>query len=505
MKFNRIYIVLIIFFLSGCEDFLTVSPETSVTPSNFFDSQSDFEQAVIGAYAPLQLIYDTRDVYGTGGDWMMAEMRSDNTHFTYNPAQRGAITSENVATFLVESINEPVANKYNNNYLVIARANDVISRIDDTEFEQSVKDNLKGQALFLRALAYFDLVTNYGGVPLHIEPATSLAETSLPRSSEDEVFQQIIADATAAAGILPSSGSDPGRATSGAAYTLLADAHLWLEQWADAEAALRNVTSYSLLPNYADIFNPGNEGNSEIIFQVEYVAGTSATLHSVFPYHFIPRLNDPSVLTGVTPSQLNDGGWNTPTPDLIAAYEDGDERYDASIGHFTGESPIPGFEYNEVPYIKKYQHSHSTFGQTSQNWPVYRYSEVLLMLAEAVNEQGGNMGEALGYLNEVRNRAGLSNYTAASQEDLREAILHERRIELAFENKRWDDLVRSGNAVAVMNAFGQRVKSNPGEYYYAEGNSPTAASFNVTEDKLIYPIPFREINLNPELTQNPGY
>lgn len=506
MKFKKIYIVLIIFLLSGCEDFLSVNPETSVTPENFFESQSDFEQAVIGAYAPLQLMYDTRNVFGTGGDWMLSEMRSDNTHFTFNPDQRGAVTSENISTFLVESSNGIVADKYNNNFQIISRTNDIISRIDDVDFDQSVKDNLKGQALFLRAFAYFDLVTNFGGVPLHLEPATSLEETSLPRASESEVFQQVITDATAAAGLLPSrSNQSVGKATSGAAYTLIADVHLWLEQWAEAEAALRNVTDYSLLPNYADIFDPANEGNSEMIFEVEYAAGTSATIHSVFPYHFLPRLADPSVITGVTPAQLNEGGWNTPTPDLIAAFEDGDERLDASIGRFTGNSPITGFEYNEVPYIKKYQHDHNTFGQTSQNWPVYRYAEVLLMLAEAINEQGSNLTEAQGYLNQVRNRAGLEDYTAAGQEDLRNAIIRERRVELAFENKRWADLVRTSNAVSVMNEFGERVKANPGTYYYATGNAPTAASFNVTEDKLIYPIPFREINLNPDLTQNPGY
>ncbi|WP_234572587.1 RagB/SusD family nutrient uptake outer membrane protein [Rhodohalobacter sp. 614A] len=502
MKFKSIYIVLVIFLLSGCEDFLSVSPETSVTPGNFFETQSDFEQAVIGTYAPLQTIYDTRAVFGAGSDWAMGEMRSDNTHFNYNSAQRGAITLENVATFLIESMNGTVANKYNNNFLIIARANDVISRIDDVEFDQSAKDNLKGQALFLRAFAYFDLVTNYGGVPLHLEPSSSLEETSLPRSSESEVYNQIISDATAAAGLLPSTGSAPGRATSGAAYTLLADVNMRLEQWAAAEAALRNVTNYSLLPNYADIFNPGNEGNSEMIFQVEYAAGTSADVHSLFPYHFLPRLDDPSVITGVTPAQMNDGGWNTPTPDLLAAYEEGDERHDASVGYFSGVNQA--LVYDNIPYIKKYQHSHATFGQTNQNWPVYRYAEVLLMLAESINEQGGDIAEAQGYLNQVRRRAGLEDYVASGQADLREAIMNERRIELAFENKRWDDLVRSGSAVEVMNAFGNRVKENPDAYYYF-GNSPTGASFNVTQDKLLYPIPFREINLNPELTQNPGY
>jgi len=508
MNFRILLTGILIVALSGCEGFLDVAPETAVTPSNFFETQSDFEQAVNGAYAPLQLLYDTRTVFGSGGDWMLAEMRSDNTHFIFNEAQRGAVTSENVATFLVESSNGVVANKYNNNFQIVARTNEILAQIDAAEFDQAAKDNLKGQAQFLRALAYFDLVRNFGGVPLHVEPATSLDETSLPRSSASEVYNQIIADASSAANLLPGKSSqETGRATSGAAYTLLADVYLTLGQWADAESALSNVTDYSLLPNYADVFEPGNEGNDEIIFEVEFLAGTSQTLHSVFPYHFLPRLSDPSIITGVSPAQLNEGGWNTPTPDLIAAYEDTvqDERYAASIGRFTGPSPITGFPYNGVPYINKYQHDHPTFGQTDQNWPVYRYAEVLLMMAEAINEQGGRLTEAQGYLNQVRNRAGLGDYTATDQADLRDAILHERRIELAFENKRWHDLVRTGNAVSVMNAFGANVTANPGDYYYAPGNAPTGASFNVTDNKLVYPIPFRELNLNPDLTQNPGY
>lgn len=335
MKFRILLTGILVVVLSGCENFLNVNPETAVTPNNFFETQSDFEQAVNGAYAPLQLVYDTRDVFGTGGDWMLAEMRSDNTHFTFNVDNRGAVTSENIATFLVEANNLIVADKYNNNYQIISRANEVLAQIDQADFDQSAKDRLKGETLYLRALAYFDLVKNFGGVPLHLEPAGSLEETSLARSSASDVYDQIITDATSAADLLPSKDNQQtGRATAGAAYTLLGDVYLTVEQWSDAESALTNVTSYSLLPDYANVFDPANEGNDEMIFEVEFLAGTSQTLFSVFPYHFLPRLNDPSVITGVSPAQLNEGGWNTPTPDLIAAYEDTvqDERYAASIG-----------------------------------------------------------------------------------------------------------------------------------------------------------------------------
>jgi hypothetical protein len=213
------------------------------------------------------------------------------------------------------------------------------------------------------------------------------------------------------------------------------------------------------------------------------------------------------VITGVSPASQNDNGaFNIPTPDLIVAYEDtiNDQRYAASIGFYTGSSPLVGVTYDHTPYIKKYQHPHALYGETDQNWPVYRYSEALLLLAEAINEQG-RPTEALGYLNQVRNRAGLMAITAASQSELRDIILHERRIELAFENKRWHDLVRGGLAVEVMNAFGARVKLNPQDYYYAPGNTAFPSSFEVTENSLVYPIPINEITINSDLEQNPGY
>src|SRR5690606_26801093 len=133
-------------------------------------------------------------------------------------------------------------------------------------------------------------------------------------------------------------------------------------------------------------------------------------------------------------------GWNIPTEDLLAAYEDRemDQRFSASIGFYTGASPISDTSYVNLPYIKKYQHSHSIFGQSNQNFPVYRYAEVLLMLAEALNEQN-QPTEAQEFLNRVRRRAGLNDVNVSGQAGLREAILTERRVELAFEDKRWID------------------------------------------------------------------
>lgn len=490
--------ITVLFALTSCENFLNVNPETSVTPDNFFETQSDFQQALTGTYAPLQNIYN-------GNAWKIGEMHSDNTHFIYNVDNRGALTQENIATFLMETNNPYVENKYNNNYVIIARANELLAEIGDADFEKNVQDNIRGQALFLRSFAYFDLVKYFGGVPLHLTPSSTLEETSLPRSSEEEIYNQIISDLSDAVELLPANAAI-GRATTGAAYTLLGDVYMHLKRWADAEAVLKEVSDYSLLPNYSDIFKPVNEGNNEMIFEVEFMESESQALYSTFPYDFVPFMNDPSKLTlGPSRNSLA-GGWNIPTPNLLEAYEDtvNDERYEASIGFYTGSSPITSLSYENTPYIKKYQHDHGVFGQTGQNWPVYRYAEVLLMLAESLNEQG-KATEALTHLNKVRTRAGLEQVTTTDQGALRSIIHHERRIELAFENKRWPDLVRTGRAITVMNNFGTEVKTNPQDYYYPAGNAPFESAFNVTEKNLLLPIPFREININPDLEQNPGY
>jgi hypothetical protein len=388
-------------------------------------------------------------------------------------------------------------------YDVIARANQVLARIDNANLEPALSSNLKGQVLFLRALAYFDLVRFYGGVPLPLQPATGLGSAFLPRSTAEDVYKQVIADATMAAELLPAKASqEPGRATAGAAKTLLGDVYLTQKNWSAAENVLKSVSGYSLLGDYASIFNPNNKNNQESVFEIQYLQGTSLGLASYFPYFFIPLTSTHSQLTkGPAGSQSAPlSGWNIPTNDLLEAYEDRvkDKRFDASIGFFTGSSLVSDTSYVNLPYIKKYQHPHSIFGQTNQNFPIYRYAEVLLMLAEALNEQD-KVADAQAYLNQVRNRAGLDDYTAGGQADLREAILHERRIELAFENKRWLDLVRTGKAIAVMNAFGARLKADPANYFLAP------ATYTVDQNDLLFPIPFLEIQVNSDLVQNPGY
>lgn len=480
--------------LTSCEDFLNIPPQNAVTPENFFQSESDFRQAVDGIYAPLQQLYNNES------SWAMGEMRSDNTHYFYNVDYRLPYPEE-IADFLNGSENDVTQHKYYINYDIINRANQVLNVIDEAELEQTTKNNFKGQALFLRALSYFDLVKYFGGVPLHLAPSRNMETAFLPRASAQEVYAQIQADATAAVDLLPNKANQQaGRATSGAALTLLGDVYLNLKEWDKAETVLKQIEGYGLLNDYSAIFNPTNKNHNESIFEVQYLEGTSLGLHSTFPYFFVPLTADHAQLTlGPSGSQSVPGsGWNIPTEDLLTAYEDEDQRYQASIGFHTGASPISDTSYVNLPYIKKYQHSHTIFGQSNQNFPVYRYAEVLLMLAEALNEQNKS-AEAAEYLSQVRRRAGLSDTNVSGQTALRDAILQERRVELAFENKRWIDLVRTGKAIEVMNAYGSKLKANPAYYYLS------SASYSLNEDHLLFPIPFLELQVNPDLQQNPGY
>ncbi|HTF19495.1 MAG TPA: RagB/SusD family nutrient uptake outer membrane protein [Chryseolinea sp.] len=493
MKTKILLICLLSGVLAGCDDFLTVYPETSLSSATFFTREADFVQAVNGAYVPLRAIANDRA-------WLLGEMHSDNTYYSRNVLFGATEQQEDIGDFAIPEAqgitsNTHVLNQYRLDYQIIARANQVLASIDNVEFDAASKNNLRGQALFLRAYAYFELVRYFGKVPLHLAPVPNREEAALPLSEVNDIYNQIIEDATASIPLLlPKSTQEPGRATSGAARTLLANVFIVREEWAKAEALLQEVVlsnEYSLVFNYTDVFSTStaNKNNVESVFEVQFIEG-SAGLNGSFLYNFMPRPMSPEELVTITgtsnPQPLDGEGNNTPTPDIIAAYEPGDKRKDASIGYITLSG---SFRTDKVyPYIKKYAKTHSLHGNHGMNWPIYRYSEVLLFLAEAMAKQGKN---GSGPLNLVRHRAGLLD----AQGDILQAIYQERRVELAFENKRWFDLVRTGKAVETITAYGNRIKSNPEDYYYPPGATPRSNAFsNITE---LYALPADEAALSP--------
>ena len=484
--------------LGACkEDFLEQIPETGLTGANFFKNESDIKQGVNGAYRSL------RDM-GLFSYWVFGEMRSDNTTFQYNPPQRGQENREFVDVFLLNSANTLIQDYWRENYSGIARCNDIIAYAPAVAMSEEARNQAIGEVKFLRAFHYFNLVRQFGGVPLRLTVTETPADAqSAGRASVQEVYSQIIADLTDAAAKLPPSygASDKGRATKGAALALLGKVYLTQKNYGEALNALRQVTTlgYRILPSYENVFSPQNKNNEESVFEIQYL-GSVPDLASNFIYQFAP-FNSGSVVTGDRNTTLSyNSGWNIPTQDLIDAYEPGDLRKDVSLKEgFT----LPEDGFVGVPYINKYNHGIVDIGSTDDNFPVLRYADVLLMIAECLNEQGfvAN-GEAFNLLNEIRTRAGLQPKTAGNanaalsvdnQEEFRDAILQERRVELAFENQRWYDLVRTGRAVAVMTAHGrEEILKQP----------IPANSYIVTENNLLLPIPQREVNLD-NLEQNP--
>ncbi|CAM4260113.1 Starch-binding associating with outer membrane [Pedobacter westerhofensis] len=501
MKTTIKYIVLPLCILlitaEGCKkDFLEQSPEATIVGQNFFKTETDIKQAVNGAYSSLNGL-------GNTSYWLFGEMRSDNTSYQYNATDRGQEQREFVDEFLSSATAPPIQTYWSLTYTAISRCNDVLDHLDAITMTATAKAQYSGEAKFLRAWHYFNLVQQFGGVPLRITAVQSPSDSkSAGRAAVADVYTQIVADLTSASTSLPASytGADLGRATKGAAFALLGKVYLTQKKFAEALTALRQVTGYSLLPSYASVFDPSNKNNAESVFEIQYL-GTKPELASNFLYQFAPWTSG-SAVTGDPGTNLGSGnGWNIPTQDMLNAYEAGDARKDVSLG--TGFIGSDG-KFVNVPYVKKYNHGFVDRNRTNDDFPILRYSDVLLMMAEALNEQGFTAGgEAFTLLNRVRTRAALPDKSAGNANPLlavndqaafRAAVLQERRVELAFENQRWYDLVRSGTAVTVMTAHGQREMQQ-------FSNIP-AGSYVVTANKLLLPLPQRDVTLD-NLTQNP--
>ena len=515
---KKIYIIaaLACVAVSCKKNFIELVPEDQIAEANFYKTESQFRMALTAAYTPLRDLMEN--------DFYTGEMRSDNTHYQYYAVNRGTayVMRENIADFVDDPSNNYSNAVYFHCFRGISRTNMIFDRIDGGTLSDAAKNDITGQAKFLRAFYFFKLVRYFGGVPLFVHEVTEAEQAFLTRSSKDQVYAQIEADAKDAIAklanpVFVSGKQQNGQATKGAATMLLAEVYMNQNKYADAETLLTSLSTmgYDLLPKYSDVFSTLNKNSKESIFEVQYLEGLQGGQQSQFIYYFLPRTNNTTTVTGVATNNSGIGGWNTPTQDLIDAYETDDTRKDASIAVAEGAynsnniftisanksilNYTPATGKVGVPYIKKYLNAHANKGNTNDNWPVYRYADALLLLAEAKNMQG-KPAEALVPLNRVRTRAfgnATHNITTTDQMVLTDSIAHERRVELAFENHRWHDLVRTGKAVEVMNAYGIKLKQ---QYSYL---SP--ASYQVTTNRLLYPIPQSERDLNIDLTQNDGY
>ncbi len=457
---KKLLILISIIGLSACgDDFLDLAPESQANAENFYRNADDLLAAVNGTYDALQ----SSNQYG-GGFITVIETRSDNIEDN-DPAAGGGRRFR-IDRFQETPTNDILQDVWGSVYVGIFRANTVLNRIAPVDMDEALKNRYRAEARFVRALSYFNLVRLWGPVPLILEAEspTEVRETAV-RTPVADIYAAIEADLQFGIANLPDTyaGNDRGRVTSGAARTLLGKVYLTQQRYAEAEATLRLVLGrYQLLPQVARVFAVDNALNDEMIFVVRYRKDLVGEEHGTW--------------YGIT---------NIPNvaPGLLAAYAPEDER--VALLEFVAISPTSA---TKVP--RKFLDEPFSNNQMGNDFPVLRYADVLLMLAEALNAQRYVAdGEAFDLLNQVRTRAGVAALSAAElpdQASFRVALLNERRLELALENHRWFDLVRTGQAPEAMQAINQPIQPF----------------------QLVYPIPQREIDVFNDpasFAQNEGY
>lgn len=484
LKYNLIAIALLGFSFSSCSDFLEQNPQTDLSENDFYKTADDILSAVNGAYSSLQ----EGDIYGNW--YVFGEIPSDNTRNQLS----GSVTTQNeFDQFYIDTQNSMIANFWKAAYKVINRTNTVLGRIDGIEINTELANRYKLECKFIRALMYFNLVRVYGDVPLVLKEISISESYDILREPKENVYNQIIADLKEAQDLPVSySTAEDGRATQGAAKALLANVYMTLHKYAEAETILAEIINsgrYSLLENtpgslnidgYKNVFSPVNHNSKEGIFEIQFLKGGYGE-GSNYANNFAPENSGTNVVAvGGT------GGNNIPEMDIYNAYEEGDLRRDfsMSLGYYDNRK---NNEWVESRYVCKFMDVPYQNNDASNNYPVIRYADVILMYAEALN-QNGKTAEACKYLNMTRRRGFGYQTTETSPVDLQTTdkaqfalmVEQERRVELAFENHRWFDLIRTGRAVEVMKSKG----------------------FSLNETNLICPIPQKQIDVNPKLTQN---
>ncbi len=479
MSYNFRYTVLFSLLLLlnvSCNDFLEIAPETQVNTAQFYQVPKDFETALVGAYSTLTQGYYGSDFFAFG------EIRSDNTE-----TGGYARVFEVFGTFELDATSPIVAAFWAKSYQGIQTANAIVGKIEAAEVPDAQRKQIVGEAKFIRALFYFNLVQIFGPVPLVTNVVTggTISEIySIGRTPEEEVYQQIISDlqdaeTALAGGPIP----NEGRATIGSAKALLGKVYLTRQDYAAANTKLQEVIdlgNYVLLSDYQALFPPAvQENNSESIFEIQHLGGPEGAFGSLANL-FAPRGSGDDIVLFTE----GEGGRMVPTEDLINSYPDNDLRKDASVGFWIDPNEI------EFPYPKKYLTTPFANDNDGANVYVLRYADVLLMKAEALNQIGYEAGgEAFDLLNQVRSRAGLADLTSAELPDqvsFQDHVLQERRWELAFEFHRWFDLKRTNTAISVINEYKPALSIEPND--------------------LLFPLPAAQIANNPDvLIQNPGY
>ncbi|WP_258105679.1 RagB/SusD family nutrient uptake outer membrane protein [Marinoscillum sp. MHG1-6] len=489
MKLKYILTIFLASTLMGCGDeFLELTPSNSINSDNFFQTEADAVAAVNGAYQVLQWPnnYNLRV-------WAL-DIVAGNAEVGAGGGDDGVETKQ-LSNFIFATDNPGVEDLWRGIWTGVARANLVMDKVPDMNIDETLKSRLIAEAKFLRALYYFNGARVYGGLPLLPKLSDDLY---VERASVEDTYAFVISDLNAAKDVLPVSydgtvNNEVGRATKGAALALMAKAHLTIGEYAEAEAAAKQVEAlgvYDLNFDYSQNFDPNNENGIESVFEVQYSAGAGfGAFDKPHQGAWVTEFTNPR---GSGLSAWGGFGWGHVTQEFVDAYEPGDQRLQYTVWQsgdtydaFTYDPSFSTTGYN----IKKWvQGSGSATGVDSDlNFPVIRYADVLLMIAEALNEQG-KPGEAAPYIEKVRNRAGLTDdLSGYSQSEMRDAILHERRIEFAFEGQWWFDVLRAGPDYSE-------------SFFHGLGKT----NFDKTKH-ILFPIPQTDLDLNPNLEQNPNF
>nr|WP_121271609.1 RagB/SusD family nutrient uptake outer membrane protein [Pedobacter schmidteae] len=515
--------IVLITSISACNKIIDIDPISNIGVNAFYRNYEETSAALTGSYNGLQKPLEF--------EWMLTDLRTDNSKQGV-PNSSAAINFEfnELDMFTLNSAHDKVYQYWLATYKNLRSINYVLKSLGvsytggqtivgegTAKMNQQQKNQLAGEALFLRAYHYFNLVRLYGDVFLITEPVDPEQSKKITRTPLADCYQLITADLLAAKSLLSqapySSASNPeaGRATSWAAKALLAKVYLTTNRAASALPLLDDIISNSghgLLPSFSDVFSINNEMNKEILFAVRFKAGGFG-LGNLMANNFAPTSSGSAIVNG-------DGtGYNFPTNDLDVTYKT------PASGAADARKVVTMAKYASKLYVKKFISPVLVKFDAENDFPVLRFSDVLLMKAEAL----GFGSPAVNLINDVRARAGATDYATGdfnagfykyptdgsanaitTSTQFLNALLNERRLEFAFENQRFFDLVRTGQAVAVIkNHFALEFDS----HYKAYRPAFTLAELqaNLTTEKLLLPIPQRELDANDQIkiVQNPGY
>ncbi len=499
MKVLFVFIVSFVICLSGCKKILEPKPIGLSVLDNVYVNEAGAIEGINAAYQPLTGMHNSNLQ-------ILVDLASDDAYIWRAETQHKEFKAD---------YSDPVVGQFwSLSYQGINNCNVVINRVPSLIFnnDPKIKDIILGQAYFLRALYFYNLVRLFGGVPLLLKETTTVKEATRERTVIKDLYAQIVKDLETSAGLLPNStdysgsvGREKGRASKGSANALLAAVHLTLENWQDAKNATEKVITsgnYNLFPNYSSNFYGTNENGIESVFEVQYGNAGSPTsnLNSFFGHPSLVQGN--AAYAHIATSNVLDKGFPGASGGgvgIVEEFESGDVRKNVSISYYNFTVGVVLGSGLPDPLINKYFMGKAfPLNVSPVNYPVIRYAEVLLIRAEALNELGAANAEAINIINNsIRKRAGLSalpETITSNQDSFRKAIWKERRTEMAFESKRLFDLNRTGRTVERLAA--QKIIINPAKI----SKHPITG-----KNHYLYPIPFSEVSTNPLVTQNPGY